>query len=84
MVDFYTKAEKIQEMILIKKQLQFYGLSNNKNMDKFDKIIQKYVKDDEEFTGKIKLHKTNRILNIKFRNNKKWPINCHLLFDKNI
>jgi len=84
MVDFYTKAEKIQEMILIKKQLKFFGVSNNENMDKFNKIIQKYVKDDEEFTGKIKLHGTNRILNIKFRNSKKWSIDCHLLFDKNI
>lgn len=80
----YTKAEKIQEMILIKKQLKFFGVSNNENMDKFNKIIQKYVKDDEEFTGKIKLHGTNRILNIKFRNSKKWSIDCHLLFDKNI
>jgi len=84
MVDLYTKSEKIQEMILIKKQLQVYGLSNHEKMETFDKIIQKYVKDDEEFTGKIKLHGTNRILNIKFRNSKKWSIDCHLLFDKNI
>jgi|TARA_B110000444_G_scaffold138502_1_gene130018 hypothetical protein len=82
-MEFYTQLEKIEKMIEIKTQLQVYGLSNHENMKKFDEIVQKYVKDGEEFTGKIKLHGTNRIMNIKFRNKKKWSIDCHLLYDKN-
>ena len=80
----YTTVEKVKEMVLIKKQLQLYGLGYHENMKQFDEIVQNYIKKDEEYTGKIKLYGTNRVLNIKFRNNKKWPINCHLLFDKNV
>tara|TARA_Y100000741_G_C17934960_1_gene429312 strand:+ start:64 stop:312 length:249 start_codon:yes stop_codon:yes gene_type:complete len=79
----YTTVEKVKEMVLIKKQLQLYGLSNHENIKKFDEIVQNYIK-GEEYTGKIKLYGTNRTMVIKFRNNKKWPINCHLLFDKNV
>lgn len=60
-MEFYTQLEKIEKMIEIKTQLQVYGLSNHENMKKFDEIVQKYVKDGEEFTGKIKLHGTNRM-----------------------
>ena len=79
----YTTVEKVKEMVLIKKQIQLYGLSNHANMKKFDEIVQNYIK-GEEYTGKIKLYGTSRTMVIKFRNNKKWPINCHLLFDKNV
>lgn len=79
----YTTAEKVKEMILIKKQLQLYGLSNHEHIKKFDEIVQNYIK-GEEYTGKIKMYETNRVISIKFRNNKKWPIECHLLFDKNV
>tara|TARA_Y100000389_G_C17357894_1_gene462115 strand:+ start:801 stop:1055 length:255 start_codon:yes stop_codon:yes gene_type:complete len=84
MVEYYTTLEKVKEMVLIKKQIHVYGLSNHQNIKKFDEIVQNYIKKDEEFTGKIKLHGTSRTMVIKFRNNKKWPINCHLLFDKNV
>lgn len=80
----YTTVEKVKEMVLIKKQLQVYGLLNHDNMKKFDEIVQNYIKKDEEFTGKIKLYGTSRTMVIKFRNNKKWPIECNLLFDKNV
>ena len=49
-MEFYTQLEKIEKMIEIKTQLQVYGLSNHENMKKFDEIVQKYVKDGEEFT----------------------------------
>lgn len=83
MVEEYTIVEKVKEMVLIKKQLQLYGLANHANMKKFDEIVQNYIK-GEEYTGKIKIYGTSRVLNIKFRNNKKWPIECNLLFDKNV
>jgi hypothetical protein len=83
MVEYYTTLEKVKEMVLIKKQLQVYGLLNHENMKKFDEIVQNYIK-GEEYTCKIKLYGANRTMVIKFRNNKKWPISCHLLFDKNV
>lgn len=83
MVEEYTIVEKVEQMILIKKQIHVYGLANHANMKKFDEIVQNYIK-GEEYTGNIKLHGTSRTMVIKFRNNKKWPISCHLLFDKNV
>lgn len=84
MVEYYTTLEKVKEMILIKKQIHFYGLSNHEHIKRFDEIVQNYIKKDEEFSGKIKLYGSNRVISIKFRNNKKWPIECNLLFDKNV
>ena len=83
MVEYYTTLEKVEQMVLIKKQIHFYGLSNHENIKRFDEIVQNYIK-GEEYTGKLKLYGANRVIRIKFRNNKKWPISCHLLFDKNV
>ena len=81
----YTPEEKIKQCIEIKKQLKQLGLDVYKEeMKMLDDIIQKYVKQDEEYYGFIKLPKSKRIMEIMFKNKKKWNISLNLRFKENI
>ena len=82
----YTQVDKIKECLKIRTQLKELGLEQVyvKEIEKFDNIVQNFVKNDEEYTGDIRFRGANRILRIRFRNRKKWPISAVLIFDENV
>ena len=58
-----TTAEKIQEIKTIYNKLSAVGLhKKNADIKKFQKIVNLYIKSDESFSGKIRIHGTDRIL----------------------
>ena len=58
-----SKVEKIREMKEIYYKLQQLGLNkNNEDIKKFQKIVNNYIKSNESFSGKIRIHNTSRIL----------------------
>lgn len=73
-IKLWSTEEKIQKCIVIKSKLRELGLitAYKEQMILLDNIIQQYVKHDQEHTGIIIFPDSNRFMDIKLRNNKKW------------
>ena len=83
--ELYTQTEKIKQCIELKKQIKELGLDiYTDEIKELDSIIQNYVKDNIEYIGEIKLPGAKRIMEIKFRNKKKWDITVNLKYNENI
>ena len=82
-VEEWTTSEKIQKCVVIKKKLEELQLRTVyvDEMRDLDAIVQNFVKRDQEYTGSIPLPGTQRIMVIKFRNNKKWNPSVELMFN---
>jgi len=58
-----TQTEKINEIRSIYSKLRQLGLhKNNPDIKNFQNIVQQYILSEEAFSGKIRIHGTNRIL----------------------
>jgi len=82
-VEEWTTIEKVQRCVILKKKLEEFQLRTVyvKEMTDLDSIIQNYIKEDREYTGSIPLPGTQRVVVVKFRNNKKWPPSIELAFN---
>ena len=75
--------EKIENLILLKKKLNSLGLDVYQDeMKLLSKIMNDYIKDDEEFYGSIPLPGSKRIMDIIFKNNKKHKISITLRYNQ--
>ena len=85
LIEYYTIEEKNIQCQHIKKQLQDFGLEiYTEEVKQLDDIMDKYIKNSEEYIGQIKLPGAKRIMDIRFRNNKKWDILLNLKYDENV
>jgi|TARA_B110000858_G_scaffold114731_1_gene131123 hypothetical protein len=77
----YTIIEKIEHLIVLKKKINELGLGvYNTEMNLLSKIMNNYIKDNEEFYGGIPLPGSKRIIDIIFKNNKKHKISIILRY----
>jgi len=77
----YSINEKIEHLIVLKKKLNKLGLGvYNTEMNLLSKIMNNYIKDNEEFYGGIPLPGSKRIMDIIFTNNKKNKISITLRY----
>lgn len=77
----YTKIEKIEYLIVLKKKINELGLGTyNTEMNLLSKIMNNYIKENEEFYGSIPLPGSKRIIDIIFKNNKKHKISIILRY----
>ena len=84
-IEYYTVEEKTKQCQHIKKQLQDFGLEiYTEEIKQLDEIISKYIISNDEFIGQIKLPGAKRIMDIRFRNNKKWDILLNLKYDETV
>tara|TARA_B100001094_G_C17920528_1_gene665707 strand:- start:165 stop:452 length:288 start_codon:yes stop_codon:yes gene_type:complete len=81
--EYWTTVDKIQRCLTIKKKLEELGLRTvyHKEMGDLDKIVNQYIKNDEEYTGSIPLPGTQRTMVIKLRNKMKWSPSIELIFN---
>ena len=71
----YSMNEKVENLIILKKKLNSLGLDvYQKEMKLLQKIMNDYIKEDEEFYGSIPLPGSKRIMDIIFKNNKRFKI----------
>ena len=79
----YTTNEKIEYLIVLKKKINELGLGvYNTEMNLLSKIMNNYIKDNEEFYGGIPLPGSNRIMDIIFKNSKKHKISITLRYSQ--
>ena len=77
----YTIIEKIEHLIVLKKKINELGWGvYNTEMNLLSKIMNNYIKDNEEFYGGIPLPGSKRIIDIIFKNNKKHKISIILRY----
>tara|TARA_B110000902_G_C13846809_1_gene413611 strand:+ start:8 stop:274 length:267 start_codon:yes stop_codon:yes gene_type:complete len=77
----YTIIEKIEHLIVLKKKINELGLGvYNTEMNLLSKIMNNYIKENEEFYGSIPLPGSKRIIDIIFKNNKKHKISIILRY----
>lgn len=79
----WTSVEKVQRCVTMKKKLEEFQLRTVcvKEMGDLDKIINDYIRKDQEYTGSIPLPGTQRMMVVKLRNNKKWDPSIELVFN---
>tara|TARA_B100000963_G_scaffold318390_1_gene299453 strand:+ start:238 stop:534 length:297 start_codon:yes stop_codon:yes gene_type:complete len=84
-VELYTKKEKYNEISKLVTKLEMLGLGVFENeMKKLDEMSQKYMNENIEFREIINLPGSKRKMDIKFINNKKYPISINLLYDNTV
>ena len=81
----YTKEERENQISMIKMKLSELGLLNyDEDMINIQKKMDEFVETGTEYSDRIKLRGTKRIINVMLRNNKNKAINVLLEYDKNI
>jgi hypothetical protein len=81
----YTKEERENQISMIKMKLSELGLLNyDEDMINIQKKMDKFVETGTEYSDRIKLRGTKRIINVMLRNNKNKAINVLLEYDKNV
>lgn len=84
-VELYTKKEKYNEISKLVTKLEMLGLGVFENeMKILDEMSQKYMNENIEFREIINLPGSKRKMDIKFINNKKYPISINLLYDNTV
>lgn len=84
-IKFYTKKEKYDEISKLVTKLNILGLGiYEEEMKELDLISQQYINEDIECRKCINLMGSKRKMDIKFINNKKYPISINLLYDKSV
>ena len=84
-VELYTKKEKYNEISKLVTKLEMLGLGVfEKKKKKLDEMSQKYMNENIEFREIINLPGSKRKMDIKFINNKKYPISINLLYDNTV
>jgi hypothetical protein len=84
-IEFYTKQEKYNEISKLVSKLEMLGLGvYEEEMKQLDEMTQKFMNEDIEFREIINLPGSKRKMDIKFTNNKKYPIVINLLYDEGV
>lgn len=81
----YTKEERENQISMIKMKLSELGLFNyDEDMINIQKKMDEFVEDGTEYSDRVKLRGTKRIINIILRNNKNKAISMLLEYNKNV
>ena len=81
----YTKEERESQISTIKMKLSELGLLNyDEDMINIQKKMDDFVETGTEYSDRIKIRGTKRIINVILRNNKNKAINVLLEYDKNV
>ena len=84
-VEFHSKQTKENEISKLIAKIKLLGLGiYETEMKELDTISNQYINKHIECRKTINLVGSNRKMDIKFLNNKKYPISINLLYDKNI
>ena len=84
-IEYYTKKEKYDEISKLVTKLNILGLGiYEEEMKELDVLSQQYINEDIECRKCINLVGSKRKMDIKFINNKKYPIAINLLYDEGV
>ena len=84
-IEYYTKDEKYNEISKLVAKLEMIGLGvYETEMKELDDISQKFMNENIECRKIINLPGSKRKMDVKFINNKKYPISINLLYDEKV
>lgn len=81
----YTEDERKEQVEQLKAKIVMLGFGTyEKEMNQLYKIMDDFIKDGTEFSGKINLPGSNRTMVIKFLNNKKHQVSIVMKYNKGV
>ena len=84
-IEYYTTTEKYDEISRLVTKLNILGLGVYENeMKELDMISNQYINENIECQKTINLTGSKRKMDVKFINNKKYPISVNLLYDAGV